>query len=211
MNGTIDPTVYYFFALDTDGISNEGPVAVTTTTGFGNGWGTLVPVNPNVPVQQPPFFVEIFNGTANMWRVQPVTTNGVTSQVAVSLGPPYRWGILGADRTPQLTGPIVYVEIDASLLVFPVPPATTAPPPPFVNVNWITVLGIPTQPQQIGSQTLYDDFGGGGNNFFQVPLGQSNTWISGVNNVPFQPQITTAGFPPNMNIIAWRIEDRLNQ
>ncbi len=157
----IDPTVYYFFAIDTNGISNEGPVPSATGIGFGNGWGVLSPVNPNGPVQQPSFFVQIYNNTASMWRVQPAyLTSGanigqIGSMTAQSLGQPYRWGFLAQDRTPALSGPILYVEIDTSLLM---PPATPANPPypeiparslpGFVNVNWITVQGIPPLPQR---------------------------------------------------------------
>ncbi len=44
--GNINPAYYYFFAIDTRGISSAGPVPVTIGTGFGNGWGTLSDVSP---------------------------------------------------------------------------------------------------------------------------------------------------------------------
>lgn len=202
--GNINPAYYYFFAIDTSGNSSEGPVPVTLGTGFGNGWGTLSNVSASANPQQPPFFVEVHNGTAEQFRVDP------TTGIANSLGAPYRWQVLAADNTQALAGPNLTVEVDASLLM---PTGKTLPS--FVNVNWITVQQIAQQPQNISAQTVYDGFTGtssnSGNGFFQVPLGASNVWISGVNSVPPQQVNSPASSLPDINLVNWRIEDRLNQ
>ncbi len=151
------------------------------------------------------------NGTAEQYLEVPTTQNGqIVSYTAQSLGPPYRWQVLDANNNPTLTGPNLSVEIDTSLLL----PAGQLLPS-FVNVNWITVQQIAQTPQNIGSQTLYDGFtgtGNSGNGFFQVPLGVSNVWISGVNSVPPQSvSPSPASALPDINLVNWRIEDRLNQ
>jgi len=202
--GNINPTYYYFFAIDTSGNQGEGPIPVTLGTGYGNGWGTLYPVNANGPVQQPSFFVRIYNGTAEEYRVDP------TTQIANPIGSPYRWQVMAADHTPSQTGPILSVEIDTRQLM---PPGTALPA--GINVNWITMQTIATSPQNVGVSNIYDGFTGAsgtsGNGFFWVPLGISNAWTSGYNGVPSQnSQTSPAATLTDINLVNWLIVDRLN-
>lgn len=195
--GLINPNYFYFLALNTDS-THEGPVPVTTGTGFGNGWGTISSTPPQGPVRQPPYFVEYHNGFFQQFRVNPLTG------IAESQGQPYRAQILAADHTPAGNGPILAVEVDTRQIV---PPGVLQPD--FVELNWITMERIALQPQEVGINQQYDGFDASGNNFFEVTLGSTNTWISGVGSVPNEPSNDTTNLH-DIDLIGWRIEVRIH-
>ena len=212
----VNPSYYYFFAIDTSGNPQAGPVPVTTGTGFGNGWGTLFNTNSNQqqPPRQPPFFVEYHNGTFEQFRVNPATVTDVSPGIAESLGVPYRAYILDASHTPALRGPIISLEIDTSLLTQPGQPL-----PDTLEVNWITIEKPYGDPGSvIGEPLPYDGFGPKGNQYFEVPITTTNTWISGVGATPEElaygqtysdGQIENSTSDADIDEISWRIEVRL--
>ena len=178
---------------------------MTTGTGFGNGWGTLNTTNPNSLPQQPQFFVEYHGGIAEQFLVNPKVTDPSGLAVAQPIGLAYYAQVLDQNTyLPNPTGSVLAIEIDTSLIV---QPGTSLPT--FVNANWITAQFLAQNPAAIGTQLPYDGIGPQGNNFFQVPLGVNNSWISGVGTTPSQPLNTTLSVrDPNINMTNWRIDVR---
>ena len=95
--GTINPSYYYYLALDTDGNSATGPTPVAQ----GVGWGVISPTPINQPVALPDFYVVYHGGQFMQY------------QNAVAIGPPYR------GETPD--NKHLLVEIDQSLIATTVP------------------------------------------------------------------------------------------
>ncbi|MHB9132186.1 MAG: hypothetical protein ACYDBB_14015 [Armatimonadota bacterium] len=192
VRGQIDPTMYYFLALNTTGNTAIGPIPVVTGPELGNGWGTLSGQGGSGPLVQPPFWVQYHNGAFRMFR------NGV------DIGPPFRGQVLAADGTPSLYGPHIQVEVDIRDIVEP-----TQSLPSILQLNWITDQTIDTSPANIGLMKDYDGIGPTGNDYLDaVPTDQSWTRESGVNGVPDEPARDTTDLA-NIDLIHWLVEVRL--
>ena len=184
--GQIDPSAYYFLALNTDQTNSNGPIPIVTGPQNGNGWGTLSGLGPNDPIVQPPFFVEYNGGTFQEYRNgQPIGTPYIAS--------------VSDDRT-QLS-----VEFDVRDINGP-----GRQVPGYVQLNWITRTQLVTSPQNIGFINAYSAFGPAGNDFLtEIPLNSS--WVHYSGDASGYPQTFHTPSPPNPNIqlIAWRVEVRV--
>ncbi len=184
--GEINPTYYYFLAIDTDGNQVDGPVPVVTGPELGNGWGTISGLGPNDPIQEPPFYVMYHNGTFEQFR------NGIP------LGRPFNAEV-SQDRKR------IILEIDQRVLA----PTGTALPS-IVQLNWITMPDLTIPPQNVGFIKEYDGIGPSGNNYLDtIPLTQSWIRYSGDEyGTPLElPNDTTT--TADIDLIGWRVEIRL--
>ena len=204
LQGSINPSYYYFFALGTDQTSNSGPVPVPVGNAYTNGWGTINNL-PAGQVQQPPYFVQFNNGTFEQF-------DGVTGQ---PLGAPYHAGTRFDGQYWH-----IYVEIDQSLLTkYNLLPAGTTSP--IVQANWITVTSLTVPPQENGLLQPYDGFGVNGNGYLTpIALNSVQSWTSGQAGVPAQPagETTTAStingvYDPgySLDIIWWTLSVKIYQ
>jgi len=184
--GQIDPSAFYYLAVNTDQTNTNGPIPIVTGPQNGNGWGTLSGLGPNDPVVQPPFFVQYNGGSFQEYR------NGVP------IGAPFRYGI--SDDPPQL-----WVEVDVRDIKGPGQEVPT-----YIQLNWITRTQLVTSPQNIGYINAYSALGPAGNDFLtEIPL--NSTWTHYSGDASGYPQTFHVPSPANPNIllIAWRVEVRV--
>ncbi len=197
--GQINPTYYYFLALDTDGDTGTGPVPIVVGPELGNGWGTISPINPNGTITQPPFFVRYHDGQFMEYQ------NGIP------IGPPYLYQVTTYDQvsggTPSASSKynVITLEINADDIV----PAGTALPS-IVQLNWITMQNLTIPPQNGETAKQYDGFGNSGNDYLDtVPLNANRSWESGVNGEPDElPHDST--YVDDIDMDHWFVEVRLN-
>ncbi len=167
VRGKVDPNLFYFLVIDTDGDTTTGPVPVVTGQEYSNGLFILSPTPPGQTIKQPAFYVEYSRRTAGgfqQFRLNP-TTNTYDA-----LGQP-----INGDITRDGAG--LRVEIDLSLL--------GTPSPSNLQLNWITMESDDPDTIISGKIKSYDGLGPQGNDYLSIPrLDVTNTWTSGANGVP---------------------------
>jgi len=154
----IDLGSFYYIAIDDDGDPATGPLPALTRP-WGNGWG--VPFDERLG-SRIHFFVEIFRQSAQVFRIetfQPPFT-------ARPLGPPLDFSF------PQPNQ--IRVVIDLRQL-FPPP----NPLPERLELNFISVDELKTNPYDNTPRRGFDALGATGNDFISVPLASTQTFRNG--------------------------------
>jgi len=154
----IDPNSFYYIAVDDDGDPTTGPLPALTRP-WGNGWG--VPLDETLG-SRIHFFAEIFRQSVQVFRIQ-VFQPPFTTQ---PLGPPLDFSF------PQPNQ--IRVTLDLRQL-FPPPD----PIPERVEMNFISVNELKTNPYDNTPRTGFDALGPTGNDFISIPLTSTQTFRNG--------------------------------
>ncbi|MHB9025691.1 MAG: hypothetical protein ACYC7E_16230 [Armatimonadota bacterium] len=182
--GSINPTYYYFLAINTDGDPDHGPVPIVTGPELGNGWGTLAGFPPEAYPIEPPFYVEYHNGLFQEYQ------NGQP------IGQPYR-----GEVTQNGTGLLVEIDlVDLGAVVSD-----------RIQLNWITNEKISTNPSDLGIAKEYDGFGPQGTNYIDITsLLTTQSFYSGENGIVAElPDDSTS--VADIDMIGWHVEVKINQ
>lgn len=153
----IDPNYFYYIAVDSDGDPRTGPLPALTRP-WGNGWG--VPLDETLG-SRIDFFVEIFRQSAQVFRIQ-VFQPPFTTQ---PLGPPLD---LSFPQPNQIR-----IVLDLRQL-FP-----QGQIPERVELNFISVNELKTNPYDNTPRTGFDALGPTGNDFISIPLASTQTFRNG--------------------------------
>ncbi len=154
----LDPAAFYYIAIDDDGDPLTGPLP-SLTRPWGNGWG--VPLDERLG-SRIRFFVEIVRQSAQVFRIelfQPPFT-------ARPLGPPLDFAF------PQPNQ--VRVTLDLQQL-FPPP----EPLPERLELNFISVNELKTNPYDNTPRSGFDALGVTGNEFVSIPITSTQTFRNG--------------------------------
>lgn len=209
--GQFNTNDYYFFAVGTDQTNATGPLPVVTGTELGNGWGIIGPLAPSQPVEQPPFYIQYFNGTFSEWRLAPPATPGATPQYQF-ISAPYRYGLV-----PRDDGEHLYVEFNQEDITGPGNPI-----PQFIQFNWITMQQIATKPQDLQIAKQYDGIGPYGNSYVLLNLNVTGSYYSGDSYgsplvEPYNQQFPNGGpyqtwaQDPYIDLTYWRTDVNIRQ
>jgi len=154
----IDPTAFYYIAIDDDGDPTTGPLPALTRP-WGNGWG--VPLDQRLG-SRIHFFVEIVRQSAQVFRI----TRFEPPYPTILLGPPLDFAF------PQPNQ--IRVTVDLRQL-FPPP----NPIPERIELNFISVDELKTNPYDNTPRTGFDALGVTGNDFISIPLASTQTFRNG--------------------------------
>ncbi len=154
----IDPNAFYYIAIDDDGDPRTGPLPALTRP-WGNGWG--VPYDETLG-SRIHFFVEIYRQSAQLFRIQ-VFQPPFTTQ---PLGPPLDFSLLQPNQ--------IRVTIDLRQLL---PPPN--PIPERLELNFISVNELKTNPYDNTPRTGFDALGPTGNDFISIPTTSTQTFRNG--------------------------------
>ncbi|MGQ9462983.1 MAG: hypothetical protein ACUVTP_08235 [Candidatus Fervidibacter sp.] len=153
----IDPNYFYYVAIDSDGDPRTGPLPALTRP-WGNGWG--VPLDETLG-SRIDFFVEIFRQSAQVFRIQVFQPPFITQL----LGPPIDFSF------PQPNQ--IRIVLDLRQL-FP-----QGQIPERVELNFISVSELKTNPYDNTPRTGFDALGPTGNDFISIPLTSTQTFRNG--------------------------------
>ncbi|MCS7185601.1 MAG: hypothetical protein N3B10_07020 [Armatimonadetes bacterium] len=154
----IDPNFFYYIAIDDDGDPTTGPLPALTRP-WGNGWG--VPLDENLG-SRIRFFVEIFRQSAQVFRIQ-------------VFEPPFTAQPLGPALDLAFPQPNqIRVTVDLRQF-FPSPD----PLPERLELNFISVNELKTNPYDNTPRTGFDALGATGNEFISIPLTSTQTFQNG--------------------------------
>jgi hypothetical protein len=200
VRGRINPGLYYFLAIDTDGDPSYGPVPVVTGPELGNGWVVIGPSRPTDPVRQPAFYLEYSPDTAGSPQQFRLNTD---TNTYIPLGSPFKWQV-SSDYTT------LSVEIDESLLI-----ASGQTSPTRIQINWITMDTKDLPPQDSGRIKQYDGLGPLGNDFFDIPqLDVAQHWSSGTGGVTEEPVYQEGEYTAlnaDLDIREWQAQTYIRQ
>lgn len=155
---SVDPNFFYYIAIDDDGDPRTGPLP-SLTRPWGNGWG--VPYDETLG-SRIHFFVEIFRQSAQVFRIQ-VFQPPFTAQ---PMGPPLDFSFPQSNQ--------IRVTVDLRQL-FPPP----APLPERLELNFISVDELKTNPYDNTPRRGFDALGPTGNDFISIPLSSTQTFQNG--------------------------------
>lgn len=153
----INPDYFYYIAIDSDGDPRTGPLPALTRP-WGNGWG--VPLDETLG-SRIDFFVEVFRQSAQVFRIQ-VFQPPFTTQL---MGPPLDFSL------PQPNQ--IRIVLDLRQL-FPQDPM-----PERIELNFISVNELKTNPYDNTPRTGFDALGPTGNDFISIPLSSTQTFRNG--------------------------------
>ncbi len=152
----INPAFFYYIAIDDDGDPLTGPLPALTRP-WGNGWG--VPLDERLG-SRIHFFVEIFRQSAQVFRID-------------AFEPPFTVQLLGPPldfASPQPTQ--IRVTLDLRQL-FP------DQLPERLELNFISVDELKTNPYDNTPRTGFDALGLTGNEFISIPIQSTQTFRNG--------------------------------
>lgn len=174
----LNPDFFYYIAIDLDGDPRTGPMPALTRP-WGNGWG--VPFDETLG-SRIDIFVEVFRQSAQVFRIQ-VFQPPYTTQ---SLGPPLDLSF------PQPNQ--VRVALDLRQI--------SDPPPERLELNFISVNELKTNPNDNTPRTGFDALGPSGNDFISIPLTSTQAFRNGQGWV-----IETSGDAPidALDLIDWEV------
>ncbi len=155
----INPAFFYYIAVDDDGDPLTGPLPALTRP-WGNGWG--VPLDERLG-SRIHFFVEINRQSAQVFRIE-VFEPPFTVRL---LGPPLDLAFIPQNQPNQIR-----VTIDLRQL-FP------DQLPERVELNFISVDELKTDPYDNTPRTGFDALGLTGNEFISIPLHSTQTFRNG--------------------------------
>lgn len=180
--GKINPDYYYYWAIDTAGRSDSGPLPVIQGPFFGNGWGTGSITH----------YVEFHH---NQFRVFRFRSEPEKNEVQ-ELGPPYN---------SALRGDGLRVELDLETLR-----GNDGTLPRSVNLNFITVNLLVLAGDIPPADRAYDGLGPTGNNYLRSVSLQEERVISNAQG-GFSYEMANDTLVPDIDLIDWRVEVRLGK
>lgn len=184
--GRIDPTRYYFIAIDNDQNPLTGPLPAVARP-WGNGWGTgaithYVEFNASQP------------GSFGVYRVIP----GTDLQAAQYIGVPFE-----ASITNNST---LHVTLDVDTLATDLVPAANLQ---SLDVNFVTTDQVVHDPNFPGPKS-WDALGVSGNNYVSIPIVNNRVFSNGDAALGTQEQAGDMQVPDtNLDLVDWRIEARV--
>jgi hypothetical protein len=154
----VRPDFFYYIAIDSDGDPRTGPLPALTRP-WGNGWG--IPFDETLG-SRIDLFVEVSHQSAQVFRIQ-VFQPPFTTQ---PLGPPLDFSFLQPNQT--------HIILDLRQL-FPPPDLL----PERLEMNFISVSELKTNPYDNTPRTGFDALGPTGNDFISIPLTSTQTFRNG--------------------------------
>ncbi|MCS7223316.1 MAG: hypothetical protein NZ959_01965 [Armatimonadetes bacterium] len=151
----LDPSFYYFIAIDDDGNPDTGPLPALTRP-WGNGW--VVPESRDSRCR---FFVQYLQNTAAMFRLDTFVPPFTTSY----LGAPLQTIVLQPDRLR------IVIDLRHLFTDFPIRPQR-------IELNFISVDELILDPTYTGVRNI-DALGPTGNDFLSIPLTSTQTFRNG--------------------------------
>ncbi|MCS7265219.1 MAG: hypothetical protein NZ805_10350 [Armatimonadetes bacterium] len=154
----INPNYFYYIAIDDDGDPRTGPLPALTRP-WGNGWGVPYDATLGSRIH---FFAEISQQSAELFRIEifqpPFTTRRLGPTLDFSLSQPNQ----------------IRLTIDLRQL-FPSP----NPIPERIELNFISLSELKTNPYDNTPRTGFDALGPTGNDFISIPLTSTQVFRNG--------------------------------
>ncbi len=151
----LEPSYYYFIAIDDDGDPGTGPLPALTRP-WGNGW--VVPESRDSRCR---FFVQYLQNQSAMFRLDTFT-------------PPFTTSYLGAPlKTDRLQAHELQITLDIRQLFVNFPNR-----PQRIEMNFISVDELILDPTFNGQRNI-DALGPTGNDFISLPLTSTQTFRNG--------------------------------